>query len=144
MKKKYKKGYTTGVFDLFHIGHLNVLKESKKKCDHLIVGVTTDELVSYKNTEAFVPFEERIQIVECVKYVDEVCAQVNMNKMEAWDKIKFDVVFVGSDWKNTEKWNLIEKNFNKIGVDVVYFDYTVTTSSTKIRQKINEKLDEKS
>jgi glycerol-3-phosphate cytidylyltransferase len=141
MIKKYNKGYTTGVFDLFHVGHLNVLKQSKELCNHLVVGVTTDELVSYKNTEAFISFEERIQIVEAIKYVDEICAQENMNKMEAWEKIKFDVVFVGSDWKNTEKWNQIEKKFNDIGVDVVYFDYTVTTSSTKIRKKIN-KFDE--
>lgn len=137
MIKKYNKGYTTGVFDLFHVGHLNILKKSKELCNHLVVGVTTDELVSYKNTEAFVSFEERIQIVESIRYVDEVCAQENMNKMEAWKNIKFDVVFVGSDWKNTEKWNKIEKNFNHIGVDVIYFDYTITTSSTKIRQKIN-------
>jgi glycerol-3-phosphate cytidylyltransferase len=137
MIKKYNKGYTTGVFDLFHVGHLNILKKSKELCNHLVVGVTTDELVSYKNTEAFVSFEERIQIVESIKYVDEVCAQENMNKMEAWKNIKFDVVFVGSDWKNTEKWNKIEKKFNHIGVDVIYFDYTITTSSTKIRQKIN-------
>ena len=138
MIKKYNKGYTTGVFDLFHVGHLNILKKSKELCNHLVVGVTTDELVSYKNTEAFVSFEERIQIVEAIKYVDEAFAQDNMNKMEAWEKIKFDVVFVGSDWKNTEKWNQIEKKFKRFGVDVVYFDYTITTSSTKIRQKINK------
>lgn len=137
MIKKYNKGYTTGVFDLFHVGHLNILKKAKEYCNYLVVGVTTDDLVSYKNTKAFISFEERIQIVEAIKYVDEICAQENMNKMEAWEKIKFDVVFVGSDWKNTEKWNQIEKKFNDIGVDVVYFDYTITTSSSKIRQKIN-------
>ena len=142
MKKIYNKGYTTGVFDLFHIGHLNILKKSKELCNHLVVGVTTDELVSYKNTEAFISFEERIQIVDGIKYVDEVCAQENMNKMEAWEKIKFDVIFVGSDWKNTEKWNQIEREFNGIGVEVVYFDYTITSSSTKIRKKISDKLDE--
>ena len=138
MKKKYNKGYTTGVFDLFHVGHLNILKKAKEYCNHLVVGVTTDDLVSYKNTEVFISFEERIQIIEAIKYVDEVCAQENMNKMEAWEKMKFDVVFVGSDWKNTEKWNQIEKDFNHVGVDVIYFDYTLTTSSTKIRQRINK------
>ena len=138
MIKKYNKGYTTGVFDLFHVGHLNILKKSKELCNHLVVGVTTDELVSYKNTKAFISFEERIQIIESIKYVDEALAQENMNKMEAWEKIKFDVIFVGSDWKNSEKWNQIEKNFKHIGVDVVYFDYTITTSSTKIKQKINK------
>lgn len=138
MKKKYNKGYTTGVYDLFHVGHLNILKKAKEYCNHLVVGVTTDDLVSYKNTEVFISFEERIQIIEAIKYVDEVCAQENMNKMEAWEKMKFDVVFVGSDWKNTEKWNQIEKDFNRVGVDVIYFDYTLTTSSTKIRQRINK------
>tara|TARA_B100001564_G_C20583712_1_gene644422 strand:+ start:636 stop:1061 length:426 start_codon:yes stop_codon:yes gene_type:complete len=138
MKKKYNKGYTTGVYDLFHVGHLNILKKAKEYCNHLVVGVTTDDLVSYKNTEVFISFEERIQIIEAIKYVDEVCAQENMNKMEAWEKMKFDVVFVGSDWKNTEKWNQIEKDFNHVGVDVIYFDYTLTTSSTKIRQRINK------
>ena len=138
MKKKYNKGYTTGVYDLFHVGHLNILKKVKEYCNHLVVGVTTDDLVSYKNTEVFISFEERIQIIEAIKYVDEVCAQENMNKMEAWEKMKFDVVFVGSDWKNTEKWNQIEKDFNHVGVDVIYFDYTLTTSSTKIRQRINK------
>lgn len=138
MIKKYNKGYTTGVFDLFHVGHLNILKKAKEYCNHLVVGVTTDDLASYKNADVFIPFQERIQIIEAIKYVDEVRSQENMNKMEAWEKIKFDVVFVGSDWKNTEKWNQIEKNFNSIGVDVIYFDYTTTTSSTKIRQKINK------
>lgn len=141
MIKKYNKGYTTGVFDLFHVGHLNILKQAKEYCNYLVVGVTTDDLVSYKNTKAFISFEERIQIIEAIKYVDEALAQENMNKMEAWEKINFDVVFVGSDWKNTEKWNQIEKKFNDIGVDVVYFDYTITTSSTKIRKVIN-KFDE--
>lgn len=134
--KKYKKGYTSGVFDLFHIGHLNILKRSKNLCDYLVVGVTTDDLVSYKNTEAFIPFEERIEIIKSIRYVDEVCAQVTMNKLEAWEKLHFDVMFVGSDWKGTEKWNSIEKKFREINVDVIYFDYTTSTSSTKLRNKI--------
>src|SRR5690554_2830226 len=103
--KKYKIGYTTGVFDMFHIGHLNILKKSKEMCDYLIVGVTTDELVSYKNTKAIIPHEERMMIVESIKYVDKVVPQDNMDKFVAWERYKFDVIFVGDDWKGTDKWN---------------------------------------
>lgn len=132
--KPYKIGYTTGVFDLFHIGHLNILKRAKEQCEYLIVGVTTDELVSYKNKKAVIPFNERFAIVESIKFVDKVVAQENMNKMEAWQKYKFDVVFVGSDWQGTETWNNYEKQFNEVGVKVVYFPYTEGTSSTKLRE----------
>lgn len=135
--KKYKIGYTTGVFDLFHIGHVNILKRSKEMCDYLIVGVTTDELVSYKKKKAVIPFTERVKIVESIKYVDKVVPQINMNKMEAWQKYRFNVMFVGDDWKGTEKWNQIEKDFNKIGVDIIYFPYTKSTSSTKLREVLN-------
>lgn len=131
--KKYKIGYTAGVYDMFHIGHLNLLEKAKSKCDYLIVGVTTDELVSYKNTEAIIPHEERIKILESIKYVDQVVPQENMDKMGAWEKLNFDVMFVGSDWKGTEEWNKFEKEFKKVGVDIVYFPYTKGTSSTKLR-----------
>jgi glycerol-3-phosphate cytidylyltransferase len=140
--KKYKVGYTTGVFDMFHIGHLNILKNAKMYCEYLVVGVTTDELVSYKNKKAIVPFEERISIVESIKYVNAVVPQEDMNKMNAWEKIKFDVMFVGSDWKGTDKWNEYEKQFKKINVDIVYFPYTVGTSSTKLREIIEKILSE--
>lgn len=135
--KKYKVGYTTGVYDLFHIGHLNLLKRAKAQCDYLIVGVTVDELVKYKNKKNIIPFEERIEIVRAIKYVDEAVPQENMNKMEAWNKYHFDVMFVGDDWKGTEKWNEFNKQFSEIGVDIVYFPYTQSTSSTLIRNKIN-------
>lgn len=136
-------GYTTGVFDLFHIGHLNILKRAKEQCDYLIVGVTVDELVEYKNTKAIIPFEERIRIVEAIKYVDEVVPQTTMDKMNAWDKLKFDRVFVGSDWKGTEKWNKIENEFNQVGVEVIYFPYTEGTSSTKLKAVLNSILTKK-
>ncbi len=132
--KKYKIGYTTGVYDLFHIGHLNLLKKAKECCDYLIVGVTTDELVAYKNKRAVIPFEERIQIVNAISYVDQAVPQTNMNKMEAWEKYHFDVMFVGDDWKNTEKWNRFEEDFKKIGVDIVYFPYTKNISSTLLNE----------
>ena len=132
-------GYTTGVYDLFHIGHLNLLKNAKGFCDTLIVGVTTDELVRYKNKRAVIPFEERMEIVRNIKYVDAVIAQENMDKMEVWKKLKFDVMFVGDDWRNTAKWNEYESQFKKLGVKVVYFPYTKGTSSTLINEVL-EKL----
>lgn len=136
--KQYKIGYTTGVFDMFHIGHLNILKQAKKKCDHLIVGVTTDELVSYKNTKAVIPQDERLAIVESIKYVDQVVFQESMDKMHAWEKLKFDVMFVGSDWQGTDKWNEFERQFAEIGVEIVYFPYTAGTSSTQLREVLQK------
>lgn len=129
-------GYTTGVFDLFHIGHLNILKRAKKQCDYLIVGVTIDELVSYKGKRAFIPYEERKQIIEAIKYVDKVVPQTNMDKKEAWDKYHFNKIFVGDDWKGTDIWNNWEKIFGKLGVDVIYFPYTKHTSSTELRKAL--------
>ena len=134
--KHYKVGYTSGVYDMFHVGHLNIIKRAKELCDHLIVAVTTDELTSYKNKKAIIPFEDRCQIVEAIRYVDEVVPQVNMNKMEAWAKHKFDVMFVGDDWKGSDVWNKLEEDFKKVGVDIVYFPYTSKISSTMLRDKI--------
>lgn len=136
--KKKVIGYTTGVFDLFHIGHLNILKRAKENCDYLIVGVTVDELVSYKGTESVIPFEERIKIVEAIKYVDEVVPQANRNKMEAWEKLKFDKMFVGSDWKGTEEWNEFEIEFAQVGVTIEYFPYTKGTSSTHLKRVLSQ------
>jgi len=138
MSKRKIIGYTTGVFDLFHIGHLNLLRNAKALCDKLIVGVTTDELVSYKHKKAIIPFNERCEIVWNIKFVDLVVPQENMNKYEAWEKLKFDIMFVGDDWYNTEKWNDIEEQFKKVGVRVVYFPYTKGTSSTLINQILIE------
>jgi len=132
--KPFRKGYTTGVYDLFHIGHLNLLRRAKEMCDYLIVGVSVDELVAYKNKRAVIPFAERIEIVRAIQYVDEAVPQENMNKLEALDKYHFDVMFVGDDWKGTEKWNAIERELNERGVELVYFPYTVGTSSTLINE----------
>jgi len=140
--KKYNIGYTTGVFDMFHIGHLNIIKRAKEQCEKLIVGVTSDELVSYKNKKAIIPYEERVAIIESIKYVDQTVPQESMDKMLAWEKYKFDVMFVGSDWKGTEKWNKLEKQFAKVGVDIVYFPYTTKTSSTKIRNLLDKIIKE--
>lgn len=137
MEKKYKVGYTAGVYDMFHIGHLNILKRAKESCNYLIVGVSTDELVqNYKNKNTIIPFDERAAIVEAIKYVDKVVPQVSMDKMQAWENYKFDAMFVGDDWKGTEKWNKIEEEFKKVGVDIVYFPYTQGTSSTILREKL--------
>ena len=132
-------GYTTGVFDLFHVGHLNLLRKAKEQCDYLIVGVSTDALVSYKHKQAVIPFEERKQIVGAIKYVDEVVAQEDMDKMAAWKRLHFNVMFVGDDWKGTPKWNEYERQFKEVGVEIVYFPYTKGTSSTLINQTL-EKL----
>ena len=140
MKDKKDKiiGYTTGVFDLFHIGHLNILKNSKSMCDKLIVGVSTDDLVAYKHKKSVIPFKERIEIVKSIKYVDEVVSQEDMNKFDAWEKLKFNVMFVGSDWKNTEKWNNYEKEFDKVNVKIIYFPYTKGTSSTILNETLKK------
>jgi len=128
-------GYTTGVFDLFHIGHLNILRNAKLECDHLIVGVTTDELSQEeKGRLPIIPFSERLTIVESIKYVDTVVPQVNYDKMEAWNNLKFNVMFVGDDWKGTDKWIKLEMDFLKFGVKISYFPYTKQTSSSKIRK----------
>ena len=130
-------GYTTGVFDLFHVGHLNIINNSKKMCDKLIVGVTTDELIQeYKKKKCVIPFNERVEIVSSIKGVDLVVPQENMNKIEAWKKIKFNIMFVGDDWYDTPKWNQIEKDLNLKGVKIVYFPYTKTTSSTLINKTL--------
>lgn len=137
--KKYKIGYTTGVFDMFHIGHLNILRKAKDLCDFLIVGVSTDELVqSYKAKTPIISFEERKQIVEAIKYVDKVIAQSSMDKIATVNTLKYDVVFVGSDWKGTKKWIDYEKEFNAHGVDVIYLEHTDGISSTILREKLGD------
>lgn len=129
-------GYTTGVYDLFHIGHLNMLKNAKGMCDKLIVGVTVDELVSYKHKRAVIPFEERIEIVRNIKCVDAAVPQETLDKVEAWKKLKYDVLFVGDDWYNSDKWNEYERQLNEVGVKIVYFPYTKGTSSTLINSTL--------
>lgn len=136
--KKYKVGYTTGVFDMFHIGHLNILKKAKEQCDYLIVGVSTDELVfNYKNKYPIIPYEERVEIVKAIEYVDEVVGQTNRNKFEAWENLKFDVMFVGNDWKGSRLFTNLELEFREVGVEIVYFEYTNHISSTILREKIS-------
>lgn len=143
MSKKYKVGYTTGVFDMFHIGHLNILKKSKEMCDTLIVGVSTDDLVmNYKRKLPIIPYEERAAIVEAINYVDKVVPQKSMDKLAAWKELHFDVLFHGSDWKNSDMYNKIEEGLKTVGVDMVYIPHTEGISSTylsEILQSIYEK-----
>ena len=139
MKKSYIIGFTSGVFDLFHIGHLNILKNAKSICDKLIVGVSTDDLVqTYKHKVPVIPFTERLEIVRSIKFVDSVVAQENMDKMVLWEKLKYDIMFVGDDWQKTEKWQEIENKFEILGVKIVYFPYTKGTSSTKINNILDD------
>jgi glycerol-3-phosphate cytidylyltransferase len=130
-------GYTSGVYDLFHVGHLNLLNKAKAMCDKLIVGVTSDELMmKYKNKNAVIPYIERAEIVSNIKAVDLVVPQQNMDKFETWKKLKFNIMFVGDDWYNTKKWESIEKDFLKESVKIMYFPYTKGTSSTIINQTL--------
>ena len=130
-------GYTTGVFDLFHIGHLNLMKNAKGMCDKLIVGVTVDELVAYKGKKAMIPFEDRIEIVRSIKYVDAAVPQYDMNKLEACKKLGATYLFVGDDWYGTEKWKAYEKEFKAEGIKIIYFPYTKGISSTQITKALN-------
>ena len=132
-----KIGYTTGVFDMFHIGHLNILKRAKENCDYLIVGVSTDELVkSYKHKTPIIPFDERVAIVEAIRYVDKVVPQENRDKVAAQERLGFDIMFVGDDWKGSELFSRVETVFRERGVEVMYFPYTKGTSSTILSQKL--------
>lgn len=136
--KKYKIGYTTGVYDMFHIGHLNIIRKAKEQCDYLIVGVTTDELCyARKKKYPIINEQERMEIVRAIRYVDEVVPQTDMDKIKAVKVHHADAVFVGSDWKGTEAWNKYEKEFAEVGCTVVYLDHTDGISSTILRDKLN-------
>ena len=138
-QKKFKIGYTTGVFDMFHIGHLNVLRHAKEQCEYLIVGVSTDEVVqAYKKKTPIIPFDERFKIVEAIRYVDEVVPQVSMNKIEAWEKIHYDVLFHGDDWKGSNMYNEVEAQLEDRGSHVVFLPHTNGTSSTILSEKLSK------
>lgn len=141
---KYKIGYTTGVFDLFHIGHLNILRRAKEQCDYLIVGVSTDDVVyNYKHKKPIIPYEERYEIVSAIRYVDEVVPQTSMDKMEAYKKYKFNALFHGSDWQGTDMYNKIVSEFKSVGVDVVFLPHTDGISSTDIKKSIDKRNEDK-
>lgn len=131
-------GYTAGVFDLFHIGHVNILRNSRSLCDKLIVGVSSDELVSYKGKQSIIPFSERIQVVRACKYVDCAIPQMSINKLEAVAKLKANLLFVGDDWYAAENWKQMEHELEKLNCKVIYFPYTAGTSSTLINKTLDQ------
>ena len=131
-------GYTAGVYDLFHIGHLNLLKNAKGMCDKLIVGVTTDNLVAYKGKQAMIPFEDRLEIVRSIRYVDAVVPQDDMDKLTMCKKLGASYMFVGDDWYGTDKWKQYEEEFAREGIKIIYFPYTKGISSTKITEALKQ------
>lgn len=137
-------GYTTGVYDMFHIGHLNLLRRAKEQCDYLIVGVSTDELVQIeKKKTPVIPFQERVEIVSAIKYVDQVVAQENKDKFAAWTKYHFNKMFVGSDWEGSPQWKTFEEQFKPYGVEIIYLPHTDGISSTELTKVIKQILDNK-
>ena len=138
-EKKFKIGYTTGTFDLFHVGHLNLLEKAKENCEILIVGVSTDELVKdYKGELPVIPFEDRIRIVGALKCVDKVIAQKTLNKLDVLPDIQYDVLFHGDDCKNTKMYNEIEEKLREQKVSCIYFPYTKSVSTKSIKEKIQK------
>ena len=136
-KKQEVIGYTSGVFDMFHIGHLNIIRRAKEHCDKLIVGVSTDEVVEeYKHHKPIIPFEQRIEIVRAIKYVDDVIPQTTMDKMRMWEKIHFHIMFHGDEWKGTDLYNRYEEEFAKVGAKIIFLSHTEGISSSMLREKI--------
>jgi glycerol-3-phosphate cytidylyltransferase len=130
-------GYAAGAFDLFHIGHLNILKHAKNECDYLIAGVVSDEMLRLsQGVDPVIPLAERIEIVRHIAYVDEAVAETVPDKLDMWRELHFDVFFKGDDWRGTEKGLRLEREFAAVGVEVVYFPYTMTTSSTQLRKAL--------
>lgn len=131
----YQIGYTTGVFDLFHVGHLNILRKSKEKCNYLIVGVSTDGLTyELKGRFPIIPFEQRVEIIKSIRYVDQVVPETNMDKLEAWKELHYNVLFKGSDAQQRTIYRQYERDLKQVGVDVFYFPYTDGISSTEIKK----------
>lgn len=141
--KRYKTGYMAGVYDLFHVGHLNLMMRAKEQCEYLIVGVLTDEeVMRWKPNKPFIPFEERIRIVQSIRYVDEavkVTAE-NIARMDAWNRYHFDCQFSGDDYKDDEGWLYDQQQLRAVGSDIVFLPYTKTTSSTQIKELIDKAL----
>lgn len=133
-------GYTCGAFDMFHVGHLNILRNAKSMCDHLIVAVSTDQLIeSKKDTKSLIPFEHRIEIVRNIKYVDTVIPQNSLDKIEAYRKLKYNMLFVGDDWYDNPKWSDYENELKSYGAKIIFFPYTEAISTTKIKNEISRR-----
>ena len=131
-------GYAAGAFDLFHVGHLNILKRAKSQCDYLIAGVVSDEMLELtKGKSPVIPLSERLEIVGSVRYVDRAVAEVVPDKLETWQSLRFDIFFKGDDWRGTKRGLQLERDFAAVGVEVVYFPYTIDTSSTMLRRALD-------
>ena len=139
-KKKYKVGYTTGVYDMFHVGHLNILRRAKEQCEYLIVGVSTDENVqTYKHKTPVIPYDQRAEIVHAIRYVDEVVPQENMDKFAAWEKLHFDVIFHGDDWKGSNMYDEIYLKLKAVFCYMLFLPHTYCVSSTELVELIKRK-----
>jgi len=133
-----RTGYAPGAFDLFHVGHLNLLKHAKSRCDFLIAGVVSDEVLrSQKGATPVIPLAERLEIVRNIRFVDDAVAAIVPDKLDIWRELRFDVFFKGDDWRGTEKGERLEREFAAVGVEVVYFPYTLSTSSTTLRRALD-------
>ncbi|UYO96664.1 adenylyltransferase/cytidyltransferase family protein [Microbacterium sp. M28] len=131
-------GYAAGAFDLFHVGHLNLLRHAKQHCDVLVAGVVNDEMLrEVKGIEALIPTAERAEIVRHISFVDDVHVETTPSKMDAWRDVGFTHFFKGDDWRGTEKGLRLEREFEAVGVEVVYFPYTAHTSSTALRRALD-------
>lgn len=141
MNMKHKKiGYTSGVFDMFHIGHLNIIRKAKKNCDYLIVAVSSDELTfKLKNKKPHISFKERIQIIKSLKYVDKVVKEKKDDKIKAWKNYRYNIIFKGSDWKKSKKWIQLKKFFFKNNVKIKFFAYTKNISTSSLQKKIKDR-----
>ena len=138
-------GYAPGAYDMFHVGHLNILRQAKQHCDHLIAGVVSDEMCELtKGKTPVVPLAERMEIVSHISFVDEVVAEVVPDKVETWKTVRFDVLFKGDDWRGTPKGIKLERDFAALGVEIVYFPYTIHTSSTLLRKALDGMVTERS
>lgn len=137
-EKALRVGYAAGAFDLFHIGHLNLLRHAKSHCDYLIAGVVSDEmLLLNKGRSPVVPLAERLEIVQHIRFVDEAIPEVLPDKLDTWKELRFDVFFKGDDWRGTPKGVRLDAEFAKVGVEIVYFPYTMSTSSTQLRRALD-------
>ncbi|MET9700363.1 adenylyltransferase/cytidyltransferase family protein [Streptomyces sp. NPDC006529] len=137
-RRPYRVGYAPGAYDLFHIGHLNILRHARSRCDYLVAGVVSDEMAERaKGRRPMIPLVERLEIVRSVKYVDAAFVETVPDKLETWKQVRFDVIFKGDDWRGTPKGQRLEEDFATVGVDVVYFPYTVHTSSTQLRRALD-------
>ncbi len=138
MKKKVI-GYTAGTFDMFHIGHLNLIKNAKSRCDYLVVGVNSDRLVEeYKGKKVVVPIEERMEIIRALRFVDDVVCVDSLDKKIVWNQMQYDLLFIGDDWKGNPRWEATAAEMKQLGVETIFLPHTEGTNSTLLREKLVE------